>query len=65
MLNIQIIFTKRERDCLPYLAQGLTYKHIGKMLGLSHRTVEAYVKSMRVKIGAASKKELIQKAIAH
>ena len=56
-------FTKREMDCVPYLLAGNSFKEIGTLLGLSHRTIEAYVKNMRMKIGAKTKRALVAKIV--
>ncbi len=57
----EIGFSKRERECFLYLLKGFTYKEIGKALGLSDRTIEAYLKNMRMKVGASSRKDLTEK----
>jgi len=57
----EIGFSKRERECFLYLLKGFTYKEIGEALGLSDRTIEVYVKNMRIKVGASSRKDLVEK----
>ena len=54
-----LYFTRREAECLFYLLRGLTIASTAKMLDLSPRTVEFYVKNMKVKLGVKSKVELI------
>lgn len=56
-----VYFTKRETETLSYLLQGKTIPETGKMLKLSARTIEFYVKNMKLKIGAKSKVELLEK----
>ena len=57
------IITDRESECLFYLLRGKTPKSIGMLLGISSRTVEGHVESLRHKFGSASKSELIEKAV--
>ena len=56
-----IYFTQREMDCLIKLLNGHTIASAAKVLSLSPRTVEFYVKNMRMKIGVTSKRELLKK----
>lgn len=54
--------TKREIDVLHLMCDGLTANRIGKMLGISHRTVENYLYTMRSKLGIKNRSELIDYA---
>lgn len=56
-----LYFTKREAETLFYLLQGQTIPEVGRSLDLSARTIEFYVKNMKLKIGAKTKKELLAK----
>jgi len=56
-----IYYTKREAECLIYLIQGNTLVATAKLMDLSPRTVEFYVKNMRLKIGATTKTQLLNK----
>lgn len=56
-----IYFTKREAETLFYLLQGKTIPETARALNLSARTIEFYVKNMKLKVGAKSKVELIEK----
>ena len=56
-----LYFTQREAECLFYLMRGLTIVATAKMLDLSPRTVEFYVKNMKIKIGVRTKNKLIEK----
>ncbi len=60
-LNTIISFTEREQQVLNILTTGLStsYRQIALELALSPRTVEFYLKMIRQKAGAASKKHLI------
>ena len=54
--------TQREAECMMLLLQGLTMKRIGEQLDLSPRTVEYYLKRIKVRTGCRTKKDLIQYA---
>ncbi|HEY8659547.1 MAG TPA: LuxR C-terminal-related transcriptional regulator, partial [Hanamia sp.] len=54
--------TKRQEDCLFYLAQGFTIKKIAHTLSLSPRTIEHYLENIKVKLNCYSRDELIQHA---
>jgi FixJ family two-component response regulator len=53
--------TAREREVAAHLMQGLTSKHIGKTLGISHRTVEIYRARLMRKYKASTTADLVQK----
>ena len=55
-----IYFTKREAETVYYLLQGHTIPKVGKVLALSARTIEFYVKNMKLKVGAKSKQHLLE-----
>jgi len=55
--------TKREREVLRHLADGLKYEEIGKQLFLSPETVRSYVKGAVEKLGAETRTEAVAKAI--
>jgi len=57
----ELYFTRREAECLFYLMRGLTIVSTAKMLDLSPRTVEFYVKNMKVKVGVRTKNQLVDK----
>jgi DNA-binding CsgD family transcriptional regulator len=50
--------SKREKECLALLKQGYTYQSIGACLGLSARTVEHYIDSIKNKLGLEMRSEL-------
>ena len=56
-----VYFTQREMDCLVQLLNGHTLAGTAEILSLSPRTVEFYVKNMRMKLGVQSKIELLKK----
>jgi DNA-binding CsgD family transcriptional regulator len=51
--------TPRERDCLSWAAQGMTYQEIAGTLDVSPRTVEQHLASARSKLGAHSTAQAI------
>ncbi len=53
--------TAREREVAALVLQGLTAKEIGKLLGISPRTVEIYRARLLRKYQAGSSVELVQK----
>ena len=53
--------TAREREVAAQLMQGLTSKAIGRVLGISHRTVEIYRARLMRKYGASTAADLVQK----
>lgn len=56
-----IYFTQREIDCLLRLLEGHTIMSAGEALDLSPRTVEFYLKNMRMKMGIKTKVALLKK----
>lgn len=61
LMGAQGVFyiTLRELDCLRLLLQGASTKEIGKVLHLSHRTVETYIQRIKLRSGAMTKADLI------
>ncbi len=56
--------TPREREVAAFLMDGLTSKGIGKVLGISHRTVEIYRARLIRKYRASSSVDLVNKLMA-
>jgi PAS domain S-box-containing protein len=56
--------TPREREVAAQVMQGLTSKEIGRVLGISHRTVELHRARLMRKYMAATTAELVQKLMA-
>jgi DNA-binding CsgD family transcriptional regulator len=52
-------FTKREAECMVCLLKGKTIASVAAILKLSPRTVEYYIKNMKVKLACRTKFELI------
>jgi len=57
--------TRRERDVLHLLAEGLSNNQIGEQLHLSPRTIEKYVSSLLRKSNTSNRAELVRFAIDH
>jgi two-component system response regulator FixJ len=55
--------TRREREVLSCVANGLSSRMIGEKLAISHRTVEIHRANMLTKIGASHTSEAIRVAI--
>jgi PAS domain S-box-containing protein len=56
--------TAREREVAAHLMQGLTSKHIGRALTISHRTVEIYRARLMRKYQASTTADLVQKLMS-
>jgi len=56
--------TPREREVSAQLMNGLTSKEIGRVLGISHRTVEIHRARLMRKYTASTTAELVQKLMA-
>ena len=57
--NPDAYLTCREAQCVYYLLHGCTIVNAAKKLQLSHRTVEFYVKNIKMKLNVMTKPELI------
>ncbi len=55
--------SKRENECLEFLAQGMRYQQIAFQLGTSVRTVEKQISSARIKLNAATIPEAVAIAV--
>lgn len=60
----KIYLSKRETEVLQHVATGKSARIIGATLAISQRTVESHLENLKSKLGAHSKAELIEKAIA-
>ena len=56
--------TAREREVAAHLMDGLTSKQIGRVLGISHRTVEIYRARLMRKYQASTTADLVQRLTA-
>ena len=57
--NPDAYLTCREAQCMYYLLHGCTIMKTAEKLQLSHRTVEFYVKNIKMKLNLMTKSELI------
>lgn len=55
--------TEREKQVLSLLTRGKTAKEIGNRLGISRRTVEHHIESLKIKTNSKFKSDLIDKFI--
>lgn len=56
--NVSML-TPRERQVLNGIKEGHSNRMVGKMLGISERTVKVHVHSIFIKLGAASRTEAV------
>lgn len=57
----EVYLTQREFETLYFLERGHTIVDTGRCLNLSARTIEFYVKNMKLKVGAKTKADLLEK----
>lgn len=62
MLPFKYQLTKRERECLQWIANGKSAYEISVILNISQRTVEAHLSSSKEKFGVSKITNLIYKA---
>lgn len=55
--------TKRERQVLQLVLQGLTAREVGAAVGLSQRTIETHCAKIRKKLGLRTRMDLVRYAI--
>ncbi|MEK6731838.1 MAG: helix-turn-helix transcriptional regulator [Pseudomonadota bacterium] len=54
-----LVFSRREVECIYYLIRGLSAKQIGRILNLSSRTIETHVYNIKKKIGGRKKSDVV------
>mgnify|MGYP000557234572 CR=1 FL=1 len=52
--------TLREAQCVYLIIKEQTYVEVGKLLNISHRSVEYYMANARSRIGCATRSDLLQ-----
>lgn len=60
----QFKITKRERECLYWVAAGKTDEEIGQLLSVGKWTVVSHLKSAKYKLGAANRASAVAKAMS-
>lgn len=55
--------TRREQECLQWIAEGKTSQEIGRLLGCSAGTVDFHVINLRKKLDARTRREAVLKGI--
>lgn len=58
-----VYLTKREAECMFWVVQDCTIPETAMKMQLSSRTVEFYVKNMKLKLQCPNKKKLIEKIL--
>lgn len=61
--NAFVELSHRETECLQWLATGLRTKEIAHKLGIKPVSVELYINNAKKKLNAATREELVAKAI--
>lgn len=61
----RVKLTRRERELLPYLAQGLTNRRIAEYLHIGPRTVEMHVSNILVKLDLHNRAQLASWVVDH
>lgn len=58
-----VYFTRREAECFFWVVQGFTLSQAAFEMGLSARTVEFYMKNMKLKLQCTNKKDLLDRVL--
>lgn len=61
--EILVPLTLREKDCLTYLAVGLTPDNVAARLGISRRTYDNHISSARRKFGGGTRDHIVIKSL--
>ncbi len=59
----ELCLSKRQAECLFYLVRGMTYKQIANVIGLSHKTVEHHIQTLKIKLNCKNKSQLVTEAL--
>jgi DNA-binding CsgD family transcriptional regulator len=59
-----VALSPREQEVLRHIADGFTHGQAAYRIGISHHTVDTYVKRIRVKLGVGNKAQLVRAALA-
>ena len=58
---VPLPLTPREQEVLKYLAQGMLYKEIGDIIGITHGTVKQHIHKIYEKLHVSNKTEAIKR----
>lgn len=58
---VPLPLTPREQEVLKYLAQGMLYKEIGDIMGITHGTVKQHIHKIYEKLHVSNKTEAIKR----
>lgn len=64
-LHERLILSRRESQCLMWIADGKTDWEIGRILSIGESTVHKYVESAKLKLGSVTRSQAVVKAIKH
>ena len=56
----KVYLTQREYECVLGILKCMTYRRIALVMGVSRRTVECYVKTIKEKLSCQSREELMR-----
>ena len=59
----RVSLTRRERECLLWVAEGKTIADTGEILGISDKTVEKHLATARAKLDALTTTQAMAKAL--
>lgn len=62
-INNKIALSPREEECAYYTLLGCSAKEIAKKLNLSHRTIECYLSTLKLKLNCRKTSSLIVKML--
>ncbi len=60
-MHVQLGLTRRERELVPMIAEGLTNKEIAMLLNVSEQTVKNHVHRMIQKAGASTRLQIVER----
>jgi DNA-binding CsgD family transcriptional regulator len=59
-----LVLSKRQRQVLQGLSEGLTTQQIGARLGLQARTIGFHINGLKKRLGAVSRSQVVGKAVS-
>ena len=61
--NSNYLLSKREKECVYYILRGMSAKEIGKVLNISHRTVETHIEHIKSKLSCQTRSQVVNKIL--